>query len=90
MGKKHLTTITYLVELVLSNNVEITNDGVSYLGSRTCLRYLGLQRFKGVTDVNFVERLPNLTQLNLKFCRSITDEGVCCLGSLTRLRNLYV
>ena len=69
---------------------EITDMGVSALGSLGGLKELDLSYGDKITDagVQHLETLTSLTKLSLGYCHMISDEGPRHLGSMIALRDL--
>jgi hypothetical protein len=81
----------------MSGSGEITSDGFMALGedgsTHPSLQAVSLSWCKGLSDLN-LERIagscPNLEFIDLSLCSTITDEGVAALGSLKRLKRLFL
>jgi hypothetical protein len=87
----YIKRFTELRILDLSRCDRLTDDGVSQVGSLAQLSHLNLGDCSLITDVSLVaigSGLPSLTQLNLRHCRNITDEGLSHIATLEDLRCL--
>uniref|UniRef100_A0A914XJ30 F-box domain-containing protein n=1 Tax=Plectus sambesii TaxID=2011161 RepID=A0A914XJ30_9BILA len=81
-------------ELVLNDNLLITNDALAAIGSGCklleTLDISGCNR--SVTDdgVRELAKLPNLTHLNISLLRSVTDDGVRTLARCSKLQSFLM
>lgn len=86
-GLKELAALPKLQELYLFETA-ITGAGLSALNQ---VELLFLEHSK-VSDKGLVEigKLKQLTWLSVQHCPDVTDEGIKELGSLTKLKSLYL
>ena len=76
-----LNKMVNLTSLNLSDNSNITNNGLVYF---TNLTSLNLNNNKNITDEG-LEHLVNLTNLDLSYNQNITNDGIKGLTNLTNL-----
>lgn len=78
--------LQHLVMINLSENRNITNEGLEYLCKFKSLTDLNLSSCS-ITDtgIRTIIHLEHLTRLNLSYCNRITDIGVRNLSHLRRL-----
>lgn len=84
-----LVGISGPIQLMLSDNSEITDKGLAHLNGMTNITGLDIGK-TGVTDAGMAHlaTLTNLERLDISFNRSITDKGVRHLSGLVRLKEL--
>src|SRR4029453_19552944 len=86
-GMEHVATLPNLKRLIL-RGTKISNDGANSLSRLGQLRYFSLEA-TSVTDVGMpaIGRMKELRELGLP--RTITDDGLLHLQSLTNLRLVH-
>ncbi len=85
---EELTKLTNLTDLNLSNCPCITDCVLSTLACHLLqLRYLGLRRCHKVTDAGIgqLQKLPQLSSLDLTCCNKTTQKGRTVFGARTRV-----
>ncbi|MCL1890309.1 MAG: FHIPEP family type III secretion protein, partial [Desulfovibrionaceae bacterium] len=89
-GLAHLSGMTHLRKLDLSDSTAITDAGLTHLSGLTRLRKLDLSGATEITDAGLarLSGLTRLRKLDLSGATGITDAGLAHLSGLTRLRKL--
>ncbi|CDZ80931.1 hypothetical protein BN1013_01459 [Candidatus Rubidus massiliensis] len=84
-----LSQITILEELILSDCVLISDQGISSI-KKLKLKSLNLSNCELISDksLKYLSENINLTYLNLSYCKNISDDGLKFLSSLFSLEEI--
>ena len=90
-GLQSIAKMTQLVELDLSENTSIFDDGMAHLSEMTQLKKLNLWRVP-ITDegVASLAGLTNMEWLNLDNTAYLSDDGLKYLSNMTQLKFLHL
>jgi hypothetical protein len=84
-----LPQLSKLQELNLSDNNNITNEGLKYLSVMNRLQCLDLSKCDVTDDVLArVSVISGLQEINLSYCKKITDEGLKYLSTINGLLSI--